>query len=275
MIDLHLHTTASDGQATPAELVAAAAAAGCRTIAVTDHDTVAAVADVAALAASAGLDAITGIEMTAVDRARDIHVLGYFIDAPDRDLAAFLARQRDIRRARVAAIVERLAAVGAPVDLHAVAQTSAASGRSIGRPAVAAALVAAGHVASVQDAFDRYLADGRPAFVPRAGSAPAEIVDRIRRAGGVASLAHPGKYGRDDLIAPLVDAGLTAIEVFHPDHDESDVARYTAMAAAMGLVMTGGSDYHGAAARRASGLGRLGTPPDQFAALAARAARPA
>jgi predicted metal-dependent phosphoesterase TrpH len=272
MIDLHLHTTASDGRSTPEGLVAEAAAAGCRTIAVTDHDTTAAVARVAAAARDAGLAFVPGIEMTAVDRAKDIHILGYGIDTTDADLAAFLAEQRVLRRARVVAIAERLSAVGAPIDVDALLASAASTGRALGRPAIAAALIAAGHVPTVNDAFDRYLAEGRPGFVVRDGAAPAVIVDRILRAGGVVSIAHPGKYGRDDLIAPLVDAGMGAIEVFHPDHDRADVERYQAMAASFGLVMTGGSDYHGPGTGRASALGRIGPPAEQLDALLALAA---
>ncbi len=269
MIDLHLHTTASDGQSTPDALVAEAAAAGCRTIAVTDHDTTSAVDRVAAAAREAGLGFLPGIEMTAVDRGRDIHILGYGIDTDDEHLAAFLSEQRALRRRRVLAIAERLSAAGAPIDVDALLAAGAAPGRALGRPAIAAALVAAGHVSTMNEAFERFLAEGRPGFVVREGAAPAIIVEHIRRAGGVASIAHPGKYGRDDLIAPLAAVGMRAIEVFHPDHDREAVERYQAMAASLGLVMTGGSDYHGPGTGRAAMLGRVGPPPQQLDALTA------
>jgi predicted metal-dependent phosphoesterase TrpH len=269
MIDLHLHTTASDGRSTPESLVAEAAAAGCRTIAVTDHDTTAAVDQVAAAARHAGLAFVPGIEMTAVDRAKDIHILGYGIDTDDAELAAFLAEQRVLRRARVVAMAERLSAAGAPIDIDAILASAASTGRALGRPAVAAALVAAGHVPTMNDAFDRYLVEGRPGFVVRDGAAPSVIVERIVRAGGVASIAHPGKYGRDDLIAPLVESGMRAIEIFHPDHDRVAVERYQAMATSLGLVMTGGSDYHGPGTGRVAALGRIGPPPEQLDALMA------
>ena len=272
MVDLHLHTTASDGRSTPEALVREAVAAGCRAIAVTDHDTTAAIAAVGAAAAVAGLDFVPGIEMTAVDRRRDIHVLGYFIDPDDPPLASFLTEQRAIRRERIAAIATRLAQLGAPVDLEAVFQLAAGSGRSIGRPAVAAALVAAGHVQDVQEAFNRYLAEGQPAHVAREGAAPSVIVGYIRRAGGIASLAHPGKYDRDDLIGPMVAAGMEAIEVFHPDHPPDAVERYRAAAATHGLLLTGGSDYHGPGSGRSNGLGRVGLPIGDYRALLACAA---
>lgn len=274
MIDLHLHTTASDGRSTPEELVAAAHAAGCRTISVTDHDTTAAVAAVRRAAHGAGLGFVPGIEMTAVDRGRDIHILGYYIDADDPSLNAFLAQQRALRRERVSAIAARLEAVGAPIALDDIVTAGLESGRAIGRPAVAAALIAAGHARDVQDAFDRFLAEGRPGHVPREGAPPAEIVDRIRRAGGLASLAHPAKNRRDDLIAPLVEAGMAAIEVFHTDHSASETARYAEMAARFGVLVTGGSDFHGPGGGRQSGLGTVGLPSGDFEALAAYAARP-
>jgi predicted metal-dependent phosphoesterase TrpH len=271
MIDLHMHTTASDGRSSPEALVQEAAAAGCRTIAVTDHDTVASVPAVGAAARAAGLGFVPGIEMTAVDRDRDIHILGYFVDTNDTAFDAFLIEQRALRRVRVTAMAERLASIGAPVDLDDVVAAAAQSGRAIGRPAVAAALVAAGHANDVQDAFDRYLAEGRPGHVPRIGASPVAIVEWIRRVGGFASIAHPGKYGRDDLIQELADAGMAAIEVFHPDHGDADVSRYRTMAEALGLAMTGGSDYHGPGTGRAAALGRVGLREDAFHALMSRA----
>jgi predicted metal-dependent phosphoesterase TrpH len=273
MIDLHLHTTASDGRSAPDALVGEAVSAGCRAVAVTDHDTTAAIEPVRVAAERVGVEFVPGIEMTAVDRARDIHVLGYGIDPADETLAAFLAEQRTIRRERIASIAQKLADLGVPVDLDAVVEAAARSGRSLGRPAVAAALVSAGHVRDVQDAFDRFLAEGQPAHVPREGASPLVIVGYIRRAGGVASLAHAGKYHRDDLIAPMVAAGMEAIEVYHPDHQPADVERYLQAADRYGLLVTGGSDYHGPGSGRSDALGRVGLPEAHYRALIARLAR--
>jgi 3',5'-nucleoside bisphosphate phosphatase len=270
MIDLHLHTTASDGRSTPEELVQEAAAAGCRTIAVTDHDTVASVPRVAIAAKAAGLAFVPGIEMTAVDRGCDIHILGYFVDVTDSAFAAFLIEQRALRRERVTAMAEQLATIGARVDLDEVVSAAAQSGRAIGRPAVAAALVAGGHARDVQDAFDRFLAEGQPGYVPRSGVAPADVVQWIRRVGGLASIAHPAKNDRDDLIPSLAEAGMAALEVFHPDHTPAAVDRYRTMAASLGLAMTGGSDYHGPGSGRAAALGRIGLPDDAFLVLMSR-----
>jgi 3',5'-nucleoside bisphosphate phosphatase len=274
VIDLHLHTTASDGRSTPEALVAEASAAGIRTLSVTDHDTVAAVAAVVAAAGASGLAAIAGIEITAVHHGRDVHMLGYFIDPASASLAAFLRAQRDDRRRRLLAMAGRLEALGAPVDLAVVTGVTDESGRSIGRPHLAAALVARGHAVDLPDAFDKYLADGRPAYVERIGSAPADVVRRIHEAGGVASLAHPGKTKVDALIPELAKAGLDAIELFHPDHSSADVARYTDLARRHGLVVTGGSDYHGPLTGRERVLGRVTLPERAFLALAERAGQP-
>lgn len=268
MIDLHLHTTASDGRSTPDELVRDVVAAGIDVMAATDHDTVAAVRSVQAAATAAGITCIPGIEMTAVHVRKDIHILGYFIDAADAELATFLEGQRADRRRRVQEIAVRLAEIGVPIDTAPLLEAGQQGGRALGRPAVAAALIRAGHARDVADAFDRYLSEGRPAFIVRQGAPPAEIIARIHRAGGVASLAHAGKYGLDEIIPGLVADGLRAIEVFHPDHTEDDVARYKAMAATYSLLMTGGSDYHGAGSGRESGLGRVGMSRADYAALA-------
>jgi hypothetical protein len=141
----------------------------------------------------------------------------------------------------------------------------------VGRPAIAQALVAAGHVRDVPEAFDRYLAEGRSAFVPRVGPSPRIVVDEIGRAGGIASLAHPGKLGDDGLVDAFIGDGLEAIEVYHPDHDGPAVARYRAFAIVHDLLVTGGSDYHGPSSGRSAALGQVGLPAIEFARLAGRA----
>lgn len=246
MIDLHLHTTASDGCRTPDQLVDEVQAAGLTTIAVTDHDTVAATSEVERLCRARGIEAAPGIEITAVENGRDIHVLGYFIDPDHRGLAAFLVRQRARRIARVEAIAERLGALGVPIDVDPLLEQARQNdGRSIGRPQIARALVQAGHVPDTRAAFDVWLGQDRPGFVPRSGAGPQEVVELIREAGGLASLAHPGLTTIDHRIADLRDAGLEAIEAFHSEHSPETCVRYRAMASELGLLVTGGSDYHG------------------------------
>lgn len=245
MIDLHLHTTASDGRLTPAELVDLAAASGLRVMAVTDHDTTGSVADVRACARAKGLEAIAGIEITAVLDGRDVHMLGYFVDIADADFQRFLSSQRASRLSRLEAIGARLADLGVPVCLDAtLALGRLQSSVSVGRPQVARALVAAGHVKDTREAFDRWLATGRPGFVPRAGPLPEAVIAFVHAAGGLVSLAHPGRTRLDERLASLRDAGLDAIEVYHSDHDDATTARYEALAADLRLLVTGGSDFH-------------------------------
>jgi predicted metal-dependent phosphoesterase TrpH len=271
VIDLHLHTTASDGRSTPADLVREAVAVGITTLAVTDHDTVAAVPQVFAAAQAAGVVAVAGIEITAVASGRDVHVLGYFVDPDSPRLNEFLGRQRQDRKRRVLEIADRLDELGAPVDRASLTASAAQPGKSLGRPVVAAALIAAGHVKDIAEAFDRYLSPGAPAFVERIGAPPVDVVRLIAEAGGLAAIAHPGKTNMDDLIPVMVDAGMAAIEVFHSDHSAADVLRYQAEASRFGLLVTGGSDYHGPGTGRAASLGRVGISQEAFAALAERA----
>lgn len=281
-----MHTTASDGRLTPIELVARAAAAGLKTISVTDHDTVAAIDEVAAAAAPSGIRVIPGIEITAIDDGRDVHMLGYFFDPDSPRLAELLVNQRALRVSRVREIAARLAALNMFVDVDNVLMAAATRpGSSVGRPQLARELVRAGFVDSVQQAFDRWLATGRPAFVPRTGPSPAAIIDAIHAAGGVASFAHPGVTKRDELIAPLVARGLDAIEVYHSDHTADDVAAYRGMAIRHHALVSGGSDFHGddpaanaggqparPARPQRSTLGMITLPADALAALEQRAA---
>jgi 3',5'-nucleoside bisphosphate phosphatase len=246
VIDLHLHTTASDGFCTPDELVAQAAAAGLTTIAVTDHDTTAAIPAMTALCNEAGLTLVPAIEITAMEARRDVHMLGYFIDPAHEGLQAFLARARASRIERVRVIAERLASLGVHIDVAPlVGDAAKQDGRSIGRPQVARAIVAAGHATDVSDAFDRWLSRGKPGFVPRAGASPEQVIDVIHAAGGLASMAHPVLAGMDDRIPALRDAGLDALEAYHSEHDQAARGRYLGLARSLDLLVTGGSDYHG------------------------------
>lgn len=274
MIDLHMHTLASDGRHTPEDLVARAAAAGIRTMSVTDHDTMASVPAAAAAAAAAGIELVPGIEMTAVHEGRDVHVLGYYLDPASAELRSANDAQRAGRVRRAREIADRLAALGAPIDVEAlVAAAPAGDAKSLARPQIARALVEAGHVGSVAEAFERFLSEGRPAYLPNRGRSPEEVVAIIARAGGIAALAHPGTQDRDELIPRLAEAGMAALEAYHSAHDEETRARYLALARRHGLAVCGGSDYHGEGTRRAEFFGRMGLPPEEFAELRARAAR--
>jgi predicted metal-dependent phosphoesterase TrpH len=250
MIDLHLHTTVSDGRLTPSELVQRCADVGLTIIAVTDHDTTAGIDDARRFGREHGIDVVNGIEITAVQDGVDVHMLGYFFDATQSDLLQFLADQRANRLRRAEAIAARLAELGMPIDADAIiAAARQQTGRAVGRPQVARALIAAGHVPDMHTAFDRWLGTGKPAFVARTGPSPADVVAIVHRAGGIVSMAHPGRTNLDELIAPLATVGMDAIEAYHSDHDEDTVIRYRAMAESLGLLVTGGSDFHGDPAR--------------------------
>jgi predicted metal-dependent phosphoesterase TrpH len=269
-IDLHLHTTASDGRCSPAELVDRAARARLAVIAVTDHDTTAALAEVERAARLHGIRTVTGIEVTAIEDGRDLHILGYLFDPDHIGLAALMKRQREARVARIEAIAARLAASGVPIDVAPLlAQAEREPGRSIGRPQVARAMIAAGHVATMEDAFNRWLVRGRPGFVSREGPAPEAVIDAIHQASGIASLAHPGQHGLAPRIPNLAAAGLDAIEAFHPDHDAALTDEYVGIAQRLNLLLTGGSDFHGDPDH---GLepGSVTLPPDEWARVAAR-----
>jgi predicted metal-dependent phosphoesterase TrpH len=261
-VDLHLHTTASDGRCSPLELVEQAAAAGLSVMAATDHDTIASVEDVRVRASARGIDAIPGIEITAVEDDRDVHVLGYFLRTTDASFLEFLADQRRTRVDRVHAIAGRLASLGMPVDVSDVLTVAGPqSAQSIGRPQVARAMVAAGHVADTREAFDKWLGRDQPAFVPRSGPSPETVVAILHRAGGLASLAHPGRTQIDARIPALRDAGLDALEAYHSDHDAAAADRYHRMANDLGLLVTGGSDYHGDPVHGVS-IGSSTLPPE-------------
>jgi predicted metal-dependent phosphoesterase TrpH len=215
-------------------------------MAVTDHDTLAAWPAVRTAAGSHGIRAIPGIEVSAIESGRDVHILGYFMDPSHRELADFLLLQRQRRVARVTAMAGRLAALGVPIDVAAlVEETSREGGRSIGRPQVARAMIAAGHVRDVGEAFDTWLGFDRPGFVVREGPSVEEAIGMLHRAGGVASIAHPGKTAIDSRLPALRSAGLDGIEVYHADHDAAQRAHYARMASDLGCLVTGGSDFHG------------------------------
>jgi 3',5'-nucleoside bisphosphate phosphatase len=271
LIDLHTHTTASDGRLTPDALVARAAAAGVTVLSVTDHDTTAACAVAARAADAAGIEFVTGIEITAIVSDADVHVLGYFIDAGSPALETFLARQRTLRVERVREMVSRLAMHGIRLDADAILQPVLTDpDRAVGRPWIARALVEGGHVADGNEAFERWLERGRPAFVPRTGATPEQVFQLINRAGGLSSLAHPIHLGHDDWLPRYAAAGLDALEAYHSDHDHGTTQKYVALAKRLSVEVTGGSDFHGDDAHGPSAPGRVSLPGDAYANLKAR-----
>ena len=272
MIDLHTHTTASDGRCTPAELVARASAAGVTVLSVTDHDTVDACDSVATACALASITFVPGIEMTAVRDEVDVHVLGYFIDTRSSGLSVFLAEQRQRRLDRVGQIIVKLGELGIRLDSDAIMRPAIERpGVSIGRPAVARALVAAGYVKTSNEAFTTWLSRGRPGFVAREGAAPDNVIEQIHGAGGVASMAHPGLLRRDMWIAGFAASGLDAIEAYHTNHDEQATGHYRSVAHRLGLCMSGGSDYHADESHGSAHPGSVSLPIEAFDQLRARA----
>lgn len=239
--DLHVHTTASDGSETPEQVVERAVAIGLAAIAITDHDTV---DGVAAAQASAGqrITVVPGIEISAEENDREVHILGYFINHNDSSLRAKLAWLAEQRRARAARIVEKLRSHGIPVTLPEVAALATGV---VGRAHIAFLLVKKGVVRTVEEAFARWLGRGCPAYVPRARLAAVDAVQLIREAGGAAVLAHPGVSGGVDLLEELVPAGLCGIEAVYPEHAPEQEEFFRRLAVRYGLIVTGGSDYHG------------------------------
>ena len=276
MIDLHSHTTASDGYLDADTLVRQAWQAGIRVLAVTDHDTVASIGAARQAATAFGLTLVNGIEITAIDGGRDVHVLGYFFDPDAPALSQCMAAQRTARRHRVRMMAARLAECGVPVDIEPLLAATPAE-RALGRPALAKALLAAGHVRSTREAFDTWIGHGCPAWIRRDGPSVRDVVAVLHDAGGLASVAHPVLYDRDNEIERWRDAGLDAIEVYHSEHGPAEVERYRALADRLGLLVTGGSDFHGdhparTARNRPRILGSISLPADEFDRLLA--ARP-
>ncbi|HEU4641324.1 MAG TPA: PHP domain-containing protein [Gemmatimonadaceae bacterium] len=243
-VDLHMHSTASDGARPPAEVVAAAAGAGLAAIALTDHDTLAGIAEARAAGDRLGVRVVSGVELSAVDaEGEEVHLLGLHLSRPEaleRELADF----REARRDRARRIVERLNALGIPVTLDAVLEQAA--GGAVGRPHVARALVAGGWARDFRDAFDRLLGNGRPAFVEKRHLALADAIRHVHEAGGIAVYAHPGADATRARLEAFRAIGLDGVEVRHPSHSAEDVARIGALADHLGLLPSGGSDWHGA-----------------------------
>ncbi|OLT12690.1 phosphatase [Pseudonocardia sp. CNS-139] len=251
-IDLHAHSTASDGTDTPSELVAAASAAGLDVVAITDHDTTGGWAEAAA-ALPSGLRLVRGAEFSCVsptgrgDRDVPIHLLGYLFDPAHPAIVAEQTRLQGSGCAR--AMIGKMAADGYPVDVDTVFALLP-EGASAGRPHLARALVAAGVVGSVTEAFAELLHNGSPYYVPKVDTPVRTAIEMVRAAGGVTVFAHPlarrrGRVVEPSVVADLAGAGLTGVEVDHPDHAPEDRELLRAVAAETGLVVTGSSDYHG------------------------------
>ena len=273
-VDLHLHTTASDGLLTPRALVEAAAASGLRTIAITDHDTTDGVAEATATAHELGtLTVIPGVELSTAPDPVECHMLGYFVDIAEPGLVGRLRELRLGRTDRGRAMVERLGTLGLPLRWERVEELA---GGSVGRPHIARAMVERGYIETVAEAFDRYIGKGRPAYVDRPTLTPAESVELIHGAGGVAVVAHPLSPlipDLDDFLRRLVAGGLDGLEVYYGDYMPAQVAELRGVARRHGLTATGGSDFHGMEVLPQYVLGGTGIPASVVPALRAARAR--
>lgn len=254
-VDLHTHSTASDGVYTPVEVVHIALTHQMDVIALTDHDNVSGVRPARQTAEGTGLEVLAGVELSAEDERTDRHILGYLIDVDSQPLRATLTELRDARTHRAERMVQKLAALGVDIPLERV--LTLADQGSVGRPHVAQALLERGYVGSIQEAFEKYIGNGGPAYVPHYRLEPKQAIALIHEAGGVAVLAHPGHYpDYREVITSLVPLGLDGIEVYYPDHTPAIVEDLRVLARQYNLVMTAGSDFH---RREGDGSARLGS----------------
>jgi hypothetical protein len=243
MVDLHTHTNQSDGLLPPERLVQLAAEAGLRAIAITDHDEVGGVETAVIMGNQLGVEIISGVELSVSHQGYDIHILGYLIDFHHPRLLEFLNYFREERLRRVHRILEKLKVLGHPVPLEIVMRKAGAG--SIGRPHIADAMVEAGQVPYYQEAFNRFIADGKPAFVPKVRISAEQAVAIIHEAQGLACLAHPGQNLTEPVILDVINAGVDGIEVVHPKHGYHQRELYRSLAQKFNLLETGGSDFHG------------------------------
>ncbi|HEY4612900.1 MAG TPA: PHP domain-containing protein [Bacteroidota bacterium] len=241
--DLHLHTTHSDGALTPEELVRKAHGAGLSTIAITDHDNVAAIDEAVELGGSLGVEVVAGLELSVTLGEKDIHILAYLFDHKNQNLLEYLTFFRRERLKRAERIVEKLNKINVPLALDAV--LGQAGEGSVGRPHIANAMVEHGFIDSYHEAFSKYIGVGGPAYEKKYQVSPQEAIQLISKSGGLTFLAHPGRYTTDLEIAQLINAGLDGIEVVHPSHDEQRRKFYRSVVEQYFLLESGGSDFHG------------------------------
>jgi len=257
-VDLHVHTTASDGTWTPAELIQAAKEAGLVAVAITDHDTTDGLTEAMKAGERYGIEVIPGIEITTMIGEDEMHLLGYYMDITSRKLQDALQRIRQSRMKRNATIVSKLQALGMPVTLDQVCEIAGEG--TVGRPHIAKAIVRAGFARDLNSAFGKYLIPGTPAYVERDRLSPEEGIALLLACGGVPVMAHPGKFGRDEMIPLFVEMGMKGLEVYHTDHTAMVSSRYLALASKLRLIITGGTDAHGQGAGKPIPLGSITMP---------------
>lgn len=257
-IDLHVHTTSSDGTESPEKVVFKVRNAGLEAVSITDHDTLSGVEPAMAAGKAIGLEVISGVELGALQGEQEIHILGYLLDHNDRTLLEKLGALRSGRLGRMDKMVEKLRQLGYPVTIDRVLAISGHG--SVGRPHLAAALVEAGSVETMGDAFKKLIGKGCPAYIPRYKLSPAEAVQIIKRAGGVPVLAHPGLDNASSMIDELIPEGLQGLEAYHPSHTRELASYFERLAKRKGLLATGGSDYHGPGHKEGCFIGASSVP---------------
>ncbi len=261
-IDLHIHSTASDGMFTPSEVVHLALERGLTVIALTDHDTLAGVAEAQRAAIGTELEVIAGVEVNSEGDWGDLHFLGYYVDPEESLLRERLQAMREARVGRAYKMVERLREMGMELEWGEV--RALAGGASVGRPHVARALLDRGYVSTIREAFDRFIGNDGPAYVPRLRLTPPEVIEAIIGAGGVPVIAHPAHSGRTavERIPEFVGYGLRGVEVYYPHHSPEEIETLLGLCRKYDLLVTGGTDFHGPAVREGAPLGSVYVPPE-------------
>ena len=261
-VDLHIHTTASDGVLTPSEVVHLSLERGLSVIALTDHDTLGGVAEAHRAALGAGLEVIAGVEINSEGERGDLHILGYYVDPENGPLRERLQAMQQARLARAREMVRRLAAMGMSLDWDEV--RALAGGEIVGRPHVARALVNRGYAQTTRETFERFIGRDGPAYVPRLRLSPADVIETIIGAGGVPVLAHPVCSGPAavERVPEFVSYGLRGLEVYYPDHSPEEIEMLLELCRKHDLLVTGGSDFHGPRVEEGAPLGSVYVPPE-------------
>ncbi len=258
-VDLHIHTTASDGSLSPTRAVSEAAAAGLSVLSITDHDTTSGVAEALAAQESHGVIVVPGVEISASHPLGDAHILGYWMEYEDPAFQAFLEKPRSSRTSRIVEMCRRLTRIGLEVRPEEVFAQKEGE-QAVGRPHLAKVMLAKGYVKDMDEAFERYLTEGGPAYVKRVKNSTAETIAMIHRCGGISVIAHPGLINDPGLVECLLQEGARGIEVLCHEHDADAVGRFSDLADRRGLLKTGGSDYHGDMLEKPFRLGDLKVP---------------
>jgi predicted metal-dependent phosphoesterase TrpH len=243
-IDLHMHSTFSDGLKTPTELVEIAKRKALAAISLTDHDCLDGVNEAIAAGRESGVEVLSGVELSSEFEGRDLHILGYGVDPDHSEFQGILERFRDTRHARGLKIIEKLNGLGVSIDPADVIEKSGDG--ALGRPHIAAVMAEKGVVSTPVEAFEKYISEGGPAYVPKYKMSPPEAIEHIRMAGGLAFMAHPGIFLEDiDEFYVLMEEGFDGVEVYHPRHNAKIIRELTEIAKNHDLLISGGSDYHG------------------------------